>query len=86
MKKLKPKNRDVELAVGCKHLLLTSLKPLKIYEVSVKDESTFMCPQCYKHNKMFKDIEDGLTDDWVTMCKCCILRRFKKIEAIMKVL
>lgn len=82
MRKIKSKkeNCDVELSVACKHLL-SGLKPVKIHEISFGcGESTFMCPKCYRTDKMFKDIEDKNIDDWITVCNNCIHKQFKKIE------
>ena len=43
------------------------------------DESTFMCPQCYKTNKMQKDIDAGWIDDWMTVCLDCMYEEFDDI-------
>lgn len=81
MKKLKPKKKEAELAIMCKHLL--TLKPKKIYEIVVEDDSTFMCPKCFREQKMLKDIKEGLMDDWVTVCKNCTLNRFDNVSTLI---
>ncbi|MFZ2193164.1 MAG: hypothetical protein WAV31_02885 [Candidatus Moraniibacteriota bacterium] len=77
------KEKDTSgLAIACIHLLNIK-KPTKIYEIVMNEESTFMCPQCYKTNKMQKDIDAGLIDDWTTICLNCIHKEFKNIKQII---
>lgn len=67
------------LEIACSHLM-GKLTPVKIYEVVIDGDSTFMCPKCYKENRMQKDIKDGNIDNWFSVCKDCIHHQFKNIE------
>lgn len=82
MSKIKIKKENsipTYLKIACSHLM-GNLKSKKIHEVIIKGESTFMCPKCYKEDRMQNDIKDGNIDNWFSVCKNCIYHEFKNIE------
>lgn len=83
MKVKKENNVDTYLEIACVHLMKQVKQP-KVYEMIIDHQSTFMCPKCYKSDKMFKDIENGSIDDWFSVCRHCVSRHFKTVEIINK--
>lgn len=77
MSELKPPIE--ELGIACKHLM-GLVKDVRIHEIVIDGGVTFMCHHCYHNEKMYKDIDKGLMDDWVTVCLGCVHNDFKKIN------